>query len=157
EMLTGRPPFEGITAAETENRVITEEPAPPSRFNEKIPRDLETICLKCLQKNPARRYASAQDLADDLHRFLDGKPVLARPVGGLERPLKWMRRQPTLAILLAVLCVALVAGAVTAVVFWRQAILRQAEISYRRDRAQPAVENGIKYAYEAARAERWDE
>src|ERR1043165_1727531 len=85
EMLTGHPPLEGNSPSETLNKILSEDPAPPSRMNRDVPRDLETICLKCLQKNPARRYASAQDVADDLHRFLDGKPVVARPIGLLER------------------------------------------------------------------------
>src|SRR5262249_37860743 len=100
EALAGRPPFDGESAVETERRVISEEPTPPSRINTNVPRDLETICLKCLQKNPARRYASAQDLADDLHRFLDGKPVVARPVGALESARKWVKRRPAAAALM---------------------------------------------------------
>src|SRR5262249_32560842 len=116
EMLTGRPPFEGQTATETLQKVIGEEPAAPSRLNAKVPRDLDTICLKCLQKSPVRRYASAQDLADELRRFLDGKPVLARPVGLLERAGKWARRRPAAALLLAALLV--MVGAVTGTGFW---------------------------------------
>src|SRR5262249_26856601 len=70
EVLTGRPPFQGATAAETVLLVLTEDPVPPRRFQPQVPRDLETICLKCLEKKPGRRYASAQSLAADLARFL---------------------------------------------------------------------------------------
>jgi serine/threonine-protein kinase len=76
EMLTGRPPFKGQSAAETERQVVVDDPVPPSRWNPKVPRDLEAICLKCLEKSPSRRYASAQDLADDLHHLLDGQRVM---------------------------------------------------------------------------------
>jgi len=98
EMLTGRPPFEGDTILETVQLVRREEPVPPGRLNRKVPRDLETICLKCLEKEPSRRYASAHDLALDLERFLNKHPVLARPVGLPGRTMKWARRRPTEAI-----------------------------------------------------------
>src|SRR5205823_5186772 len=101
ECLTGRPPFRAATAAETIQQVISQEPAPPSRLNDKVPRDLDTIRLKCLSKEPDRRYASAAALAEDLRRFGEGRPIRARPVGWAERSWRWGRRNPTAAALLA--------------------------------------------------------
>src|SRR5262249_27073165 len=88
EMLTGWPAFRGATMLDTLEQVRAQEPLPPSRFQSKLPRDLETVCLKCLEKEPRRRYLRATDLADDLQRFLDGKPVCARPITWWERGLK---------------------------------------------------------------------
>ena len=150
EVLTGRPPFRAETAVETMRQVIAEEPAPPSRLNAKVPRDLETICLKCLAKNSARRYANAQALADDLHRFLDGKPVLARPVGALERTVKWARRRPGLATLFVSLFVLLTAAAGAGI--WIQSVKVE-----RQGRARQAVETAIQGAYNSGRVERWKE
>jgi len=101
EMLTGRPPFKGISAIETVKQVIEEEPVSPSRVQFRVPRDLETICMKCLQKEPKKRYATAKDLADDLSRYLSGEPILARRTPPIERAYKWIKRHPTAATTLA--------------------------------------------------------
>jgi WD40 repeat protein len=102
EMLTGRPPFEGDSSLTTIRQLLTEDPLSPSQLNRKVPRDLETICLKCLEKDPARRYASAEELADELYRFLKGEPIEARPVSWWGRTIKWARRHPTRAALFLV-------------------------------------------------------
>jgi formylglycine-generating enzyme required for sulfatase activity/tRNA A-37 threonylcarbamoyl transferase component Bud32 len=120
EMLTGRPPFKGETAAETVRQLIEEETVPPSRLNAKVPRDLETICLKCLQKDPQRRYATAAALADDLGRFQRAEAILARPAGLWERAFKRARRRPTAAALAGVSLVGVIALVVGAVNYNRQ-------------------------------------
>ncbi len=104
EMLTGRPPFKGTTPLETVLQVLNEDPVPPSRLQSQVPRDLETICLKCLAKEPHKRYQSALTLADDLDRYICDRPIHARRTPLLERGLKWVRRRPTMSSLLAVAC-----------------------------------------------------
>jgi tetratricopeptide (TPR) repeat protein/tRNA A-37 threonylcarbamoyl transferase component Bud32 len=99
EMLTGRPPFKGVSTLETLYHVVHDDAVPPSRVQPGIARDLETICLKCLQKEPPRRYATAWELADDLQRYLGSHPIRARRTPLLERGLKWVRRHPTAAAL----------------------------------------------------------
>src|SRR5262249_25436432 len=116
ECLTGRPPFRAESAAATLMQVQADEPVPPSRLNPEVPRDLETIGLKCLHKEPPRRYASVAALADDLRRFGRGEPILARPTGQLERTVKWARRRPAAAGLLA--AALLVLAGVTAAAVW---------------------------------------
>jgi serine/threonine protein kinase/Flp pilus assembly protein TadD len=100
ETLTGRPPFQAATVYDTLALVVSAEPPPPSRLQPAVPRDLETICLKCLQKEPAKRYASALALAEDLDRFLADRPILARRTPPWERAIKWIRRRPAVAALL---------------------------------------------------------
>ncbi len=117
EMLTGRPPFTAPTPLDTLLKVLNEDPQPPRRVQPCVPRNLETICLKCLAKEPARRYASAAALAEDLHRFLVGKVITARPVSSAERLVRWSRRHPGVASLLATLAVVLIVG--FALVTWK--------------------------------------
>ena len=108
ELLTGRPPFTGETPLETVLQVLHDDPVPPKRLQPGIPRDLETICLKCLEKNPIKRYPTADDLADDLHRYLRGEPIKARPLAAWGRGVKWARRHPSLTLLGTVTLVATV-------------------------------------------------
>lgn len=117
ELLTGRPPFLAASLPETLLRIRDSEPLPPSSLNPAIPRDLDTIALRCLEKTPERRYASAEALAGDLHRFLRHEPILARPVSTLERTLKWIRRNRATAALLATAAISLVALAVGSLAF----------------------------------------
>jgi tetratricopeptide (TPR) repeat protein len=102
ECLTGKPPFKGETPLETVQQVTQHDLVPPARINSTIPKDIETICLKCLEKNPASRYASATDLAEDLDRYRQGKPIQARAISFWQRAWKWVRRRPTSAGLLVV-------------------------------------------------------
>ena len=108
ELLTGRPPFQGDSVLELLRQVQEQEPLPPGRLQPGTPHDLETICLKCLEKEPTRRYSSAQALADDLHRFQAGELIAARPVGRVERAWRLCKRKPALAALTVSLATALV-------------------------------------------------
>ncbi|MBL8799857.1 MAG: serine/threonine protein kinase, partial [Planctomycetia bacterium] len=110
ELLTGRVPLEGPSILDTLLLVRGQDPVPPRQLQPRIPADLETICLKCLEKQPAKRYPSALALADDLRRFLDGKPIVARPTPSWERAWKWARRQPMVAGLSAGIVAAVVLG-----------------------------------------------
>jgi WD40 repeat protein len=121
ELLTGRPPFRGATALETVEQVRFTEPVSPGRLVPKLPRDLETICLKCLRKEPHQRYPSAGALADDLRRFVTGQPIQARPIRGWERAVKWARRRPAIAGLLASVILVTALGFAGVVWQWREA------------------------------------
>jgi tetratricopeptide (TPR) repeat protein len=127
ELLTGRPPFKAATVVETAMLLQTAEAVSPRQFQPHLPRDLETICLKCLMKSPQRRYASAADLADDLRRFLAGESVRARPIGPLDRAWRWSRRRPAVAALAASLLLVSAAAFATVTWQWRQAIGLAAE------------------------------
>jgi eukaryotic-like serine/threonine-protein kinase len=138
EMLTGRPPFTAESPLETVLLLFQTEAVPPSRLQPKTPRDLETICLKCLQKSPQRRYDSASALADDLERFLAGDPILARPTSVFERMRKWARRRPALATLAgcSTLAAAVFLGLVLSHQVYLQARLGQALGDEREARAE---------------------
>ncbi|MEZ6132533.1 MAG: bifunctional serine/threonine-protein kinase/formylglycine-generating enzyme family protein [Planctomycetaceae bacterium] len=109
ELLTGRPPYQGLNSIDILRQVIVDDPVAPHRLIPRTPRDLETICLKCLQKQAAQRYSSALELADDLQRFLNGEPIHARPINILQKAAKWMRRHPG-AVVSAVIALILAAG-----------------------------------------------
>ena len=127
ECLTGRPPFLAATAVDTLLLVRTAAPAAPAQLQPKTPRDLETICLKCLRKEPGQRYSSAAALAEDLRRFRAGEPIAARPVGAVERLVKWARRRPAAAALLAGLIAVLAAGTAVSTYFAVEAGRRTAQ------------------------------
>ena len=109
DALTGRPPFQAPDALQTILMVLAMEPVSPRTLQPKVPRDLETICLKCLEKSPKRRYPTARDLADDLRRFREGRPIIARPVGLPERAAKWAKRKKAAAALIGLSVVMLLA------------------------------------------------
>lgn len=124
ETLTGCPPFRDPIVLDTLDQVREREPVPPRQLQPSVPRDLETICLKCLHKEPRKRYASAADLAEDLRRFREGQPIRARRVGFLERLVKWARRKRAWAVLIAVSTLAM--SALLGGGLWYQAQLRTA-------------------------------
>jgi tetratricopeptide (TPR) repeat protein len=140
ELLTGRPPFVGANALETLLQVRQQEPVSPRRLLPSIPRDLETITLMCLRKEPARRYASAEALADDLKRFLNGESIVARHVGIVERGVKWARRRPATAALVGVIAMLLFAGPVGGVWYAARERDRANKESALRQKAEQAEE-----------------
>jgi WD40 repeat protein len=136
ECLTGRPPFKGTSTLDTLNQVRLVEPVPPRRLQPLVPRDLETICLTCLAKEPRKRYATALSLAEDLRRFQAGEPIIARPVSGWERAAKWCRRRPAQAALAAALVAVTVLG-LTGVIWQLLRVEAAKEVAIReRDAAQ---------------------
>jgi serine/threonine protein kinase len=136
ELLVGRPPFRADSPLQTLRQVLDAEPARPRLLNPAVPRDLETVCLKCLEKEPARRYPTAAALADDLGRFLSGRPVQARPVGPLGRGRRWCRRNPVPAALAVVLLLSLAAGFAGILREWRLAEAARGEAVASNEAAQ---------------------
>src|SRR5262249_49590466 len=126
ELLTGRPPFVADTAVETLTQVRFQEPISPVRLRPKLPRDLATICLKCLEKSPRRRYVSTLSLAEVLRRFQAGEPIRARPVGFAESAYRWCRRRPLVAALLT-LCGLLLGALVSVVLVYNARLAERAE------------------------------
>jgi serine/threonine-protein kinase len=154
QLLTGRPPFVAPTPLETLDQVRGREPVPPARLQPRVPRDLETICLKCLQKTPALRYASVAELRDDLQRFLDGQPVRARRLGAAGRVWHWSRRNRAWAAMLALTAgLLLVIAAGTAIFSARLSLAHRHtdELRQRAERAERAERAAIKRLWEASR------
>ena len=120
-MLTGRPPFQAANTLDTLKQVLEQEPVSPRKLNGSVPRDIETVCLKCLEKETKRRYATARELAEELGRCLAGKPIRARPAGRAERLWRWSNRQPLVATLLAAVLILLIGGTTISTYFAIQA------------------------------------
>jgi WD40 repeat protein/tRNA A-37 threonylcarbamoyl transferase component Bud32 len=138
-LLTGRPPFAAETLAATLAQVLNKEPVAPRSLNATIPRDLETICLKCLEKDPHRRYPTATELAEELGRFQRGEPIQARPAGQVERVWRWCRRNPALAGSLATAVLLLFAGVVASTLETRRARTAERDQTVLRQRAEVAL------------------
>ena len=148
-LLTGRPPFQAATPVDTLRQVLEQLPVSVSQLNGQVPLDLETISLKCLEKDPRRRYATALELAEELERYLDGRPILARPVGFFERTGRWCRRNPVVAGLITTAVLCLVVGTVVSSYFAVEASKRatmEAIERRRADAARQAAETARKIA-----------
>ncbi len=154
EMLTGHPPFQGGTPLDTLRQVLEQEPVRPSMHHRGVDRDLETICLKCLQKEPTRRYASAGELADDLRRFLKGEPILARPVGPLARAWRRARRQPVASSLALALVLAFSVAVPLITLLWRCAKESARHVDHQRLLAEEERDNARTAWNEAERHRR---
>ncbi|MDB5346547.1 MAG: hypothetical protein JWP89_4924 [Schlesneria sp.] len=145
-MLTGRPPFRAETAAETERQILAEEPVPPRRLNSKVPADLQTICLKAIEKQTHRRYATAVELAADLERYSRGEPIRARPVSWLEIGWRWSKRNQAIATAIASLALLLtvsVFGSVWAAVHFRTLATIKSKLAQTNEDKRLAAESAV--------------
>jgi WD40 repeat protein/serine/threonine protein kinase len=140
-LLTGRPPFLAEVLSDTLHQLLNSDPVPPRLLNPSVPLDLQTICMKCLEKEPAKRYPTSQELADELGRFLNDEPIRARPVNRAEKVWRWCRRKPALATL--ILAVHLVGAIGLAGILWQW---RRAETSAANERHEHSVAQGRLYA-----------
>ena len=140
-LLTGELPFRGSTAAVLQ-QVINDDPPNPRKFNDRIPKDLETICLRCLEKQPEKRFGSATELADEIERFLDNKPIQSRPISYMERVVRWCRRQPALAGALALAFAIFVIGTIASAIL-------SVEAARESENAQVAIEKANRRIYAA--------
>ncbi len=146
-LLTARAPFQGQTVEATLQQVLHAEPVPPRLLNPTLPRDLETICLKCLQKAPERRYPSAQELADELDRFMQDEPIHARPVSRLEKVRRWCHRKPAIAALAAATTVLLLAVVVGSPIALYRIERARTEEASQRGLAQEAARRARRFLY----------
>ncbi|MGD9854831.1 MAG: protein kinase [Planctomycetaceae bacterium] len=148
ELMTGEKPFRGNTRMMI-HQVLNEEPPSPRSLNSHVPRDLETICLKCLQKDPGKRFATAAFFADDLERYLAGQPIAARPVSVRERSLKWVRRRPALAGFVVTSLIAAMAsvGLAVGIPLYLRVQKEQQETADARDRAEASKERAETFEY----------
>jgi WD40 repeat protein len=164
EMLVGRPPFQAETPLDTLLQVAEKEPTRPRNLNPRVDRDLETICLKCLEKEPARRFGSAEALAEDLERWLRGEPIQARPSSAWERTRKWVRRRPAIAALVAALILVLITSFSAVTWQWLEAetardkaLASAASEKKARQKAEVARKNALAAKAKEARARRREE
>ncbi len=123
-LLTGRPPFQAATPMETLQHVVAADPPRPQSLNPSVPRDLETICLRCLEKSPAKRYVGAAAIAADLDRFLQGRPILARPVSAFEKAYRWFRRRPVIGSMAVALAILVISVPILFASLWSEAEAR---------------------------------
>ena len=141
ELLVGRPPFKAGNPIDTIRQVIEQDPIPPRQLEPRVPHDLETICLKCLEKDQERRFSSAGELADDLRRFVEGDPIRARPTPTWERVWKWAKRRKAIVALLAVSTLA--ALSMVLFIVWHNVNLRsELDVALRDERQARQREQG---------------